>query len=177
MTSTINQLFSFGSLFVFVISLISFLGYKLKKDNKITDFVSRNKILSVALLSTTAVIGSLTYSIGLGFTPCLLCWYQRIFMFPIALLSLVSISFNKKIDDLFIWALILVGFGFSLYHVFITYTGISPIPCPAEISCTVRYVYEFGFMTIPLMSFLFFVSTILIMLTKEKVRENATVAM
>lgn len=172
MTSTINQIFSIGSIIILIFSFIAFLTNRSLKQNKIGEFVSKNKMLSIAILSTTAVIGSLIYSIGIGYPPCLLCWYQRIFMYPVALLSVVSIVFNKKIDKIFIWALILFGFAFAVYHVFITYTGLSPIPCPANISCTVRYVYEFNFMTIPLMSFSFFLSIIFILLSKEKPQET-----
>ncbi|GAD51644.1 disulfide bond formation protein BdbC, competence-related [Halarchaeum acidiphilum MH1-52-1] len=44
---------------------------------------SRSLLAAAAIVATVATAGSLTYSLGLGLTPCELCWYQRILMYPL----------------------------------------------------------------------------------------------
>ncbi|MFE6588679.1 disulfide bond formation protein B, partial [Bacillus mobilis] len=48
------------------------------------------------LVSLVATIGSLYFSEVKGYVPCSLCWYQRIFMYPIPLLIFISILINDK---------------------------------------------------------------------------------
>lgn len=146
---------------------MAFLGNYINSLSKIRDFFADHKIIALTSLAVASAIGSLVYSIGVGFEPCTLCWYQRIFMYPIGILGLTSIVFKKHLDTIYIWALTLGGLIFAAYHVLITYTGISPIPCPSAVSCTTRFVYEFGFVTIPLMSFFFFISILFILGTKK----------
>jgi disulfide bond formation protein DsbB len=132
-------------------------------------FIPKQYILSsVFLLSSIAMIGSLIYSNAIGFPPCDLCWYQRIFMYPIVFIS--GYAFFKKDKSVipYLKLLTYIGGFIALFHNFIYYTNINPLPCSATASCTARYVYEFGFMTIPLMSLSIFVLILIILSQKEK---------
>lgn len=172
MTDFINQIFSLGSFIILGTSILAFLGNYIKSLSGLKVFIANNKLVVVASLSIASIIGSLIYSWGIGFEPCTLCWYQRIFMYPIGILGLASFVFKKSFDLVYVWVLVIIGLLFSAYQVLITYTGISPIPCSSTVSCTTRFVYEYGFVTIPLMSFIFFVSIILVLLTKKSVNEE-----
>ncbi len=99
------------------------------------------------------------------FPPCALCWYQRVFMFPLVLIFLVGLfPFDKSIIK-YALPLALVGWGFALYH-YLLYSGFIPEsiqPCSQGVSCSETYLDLFGFLTIPMLSLISF-STILVLL-------------
>ena len=117
------------------------------------------------LIAGIATLGSLFFSEVLGLEPCVLCWYQRIAMFP--LVPILAIGLYKQ--DLYSvrYALPLAGAGtlIALYH-FLLYTGFVPKgmqPCGRGLSCADVKLELAGFLTIPLMSLLAF-SLILVLL-------------
>jgi len=99
------------------------------------------------------------------FAPCALCWYQRIFMFPLVLILLVGLfPFDKSIIK-YALPLALAGWVFAFYH-YLLYSGFIPEslqPCSQGVSCSETYVDLFGFLTIPMLSLLSF-STIVTLL-------------
>ena len=147
------------------VALSVFVAY-LNINKKPLPNILKNKTLSIAVFSTIAMVGSLIYSNVIGFPPCDLCWYQRICMYPIALLSEYTYFTKKVFVQSYFKVLAWTGLAIALWHTFIYYTGINPLPCSATASCTARYVYEFGFVTIPLMSLSVFILLILILSNK-----------
>jgi hypothetical protein len=84
--------------------------------------------------------------------------FNPLMMNCIAILSFAAVIKRKSLDSI-LWqlkTLTVVGGVISLFHNFIYYTNINPIPCSATASCTARYVFEFGFATIPLMALVSF---------------------
>ncbi len=120
---------------------------------KIESTIHTYRVGIVTVITALAMIGSLVYSNIIGYPPCWLCWMQRIAIYPIAILGITALVRNEKTIIPYIKVLAWTGWVIALYHIFIYYTGYSPLPCDASATCTARYVYEFGFMTIPLMSF------------------------
>lgn len=107
---------------------------------------------TVALVS---VLGSLYFSEIAGLPPCVLCWWQRILMYP--LLAILTVGIIKKDDNVFFYALPLsiLGMGTALYH-YLLQSGIIPEeagPCLAGVSCVDKQIELLGFITIPLMAF------------------------
>ena len=104
-------------------------------------------------------------------SPCLLCWYQRIFMYPIPLISLITILKNQKISDVadYILGLSAIGFAIALYqHLLQVLPSGALIPCDASGDCAVRCVFEFGFVTLPWMSLTVFAALFLTALIARK---------
>lgn len=167
MTEFINQILSIGSILVLILSFLAFLGNYVSSLKKISALISINKILLIGLISITATIGSLVYSIGIGYPPCELCWYQRIFIYSTAIITLTSAISKKTLETIYIWVLTIIGWVISFYHNLIYYTDYSPIPCDASASCTAKYVHEYGFMSIPLMALMLFISVIFILGTRN----------
>jgi disulfide bond formation protein DsbB len=101
----------------------------------------------------------------MGFAPCVLCWYQRIFLFPLVIvLALGLFPFDKNVVK-YALPLAIVGFLTAVYHNLL-YVGIIPEkiqPCSQGVSCTEDYISLFGFLTIPMLSLLSF-STIIALL-------------
>jgi disulfide bond formation protein DsbB len=116
-------------------------------------------IPAIAASATTASLFTLWYSEVLGFIPCGLCWLERAMLYPIALISIVSLT--KPDRSLFrsILALSIAGFCIALYH-HVLQMGVVNLPCPASGGdCTKRLVFEFGFITFPLMAASIFIWT------------------
>jgi disulfide bond formation protein DsbB len=117
------------------------------------------------LLVTTSTLGSLFFSYVVGFAPCVLCWYQRIFLFPLVILLAMGLfPFDRSVVK-YALPLAIAGWLTALYHNLL-YSGIIPEsiqPCSQGVSCTEKYIDLFGFITIPMLSLLSF-STIISLL-------------
>lgn len=115
--------------------------------------------LYLALIqSIIATLGSLFFSEIMKLPPCVLCWYQRIAMYPlIAILTVGILRRDKKIYQ-YVLPLSLIGWGISLYHNLLYYKILpeSVAPCTMGVSCTTKQIEWFGFITIPLMAFVAF---------------------
>lgn len=109
--------------------------------------------LRLGLLTTlVAIVGSLFFSNIIGYPPCDLCWWQRVFIFPQAVLFLVAVT--KRTHDVwkYVVPLSLISAIISVYNLFVQFSGNSFLPCSASVACDRLYVLEYGYITIPTMS-------------------------
>jgi disulfide bond formation protein DsbB len=120
------------------------------------------------LIATVSTLGSLFFSEVMKFPPCILCWYQRIAMYPLVLVFLMGLfPFDKKVIK-FSAPLVLVGLVIAIYHNLLYYNILpeSAAPCVSGISCTTVQIQWLGFITIPFLSLMgFTLLTILLTLT------------
>lgn len=119
----------------------------------------KNNILYIALIqSIVAFLGSMYFSNILMYPPCVLCWYQRIAMYPLILILAAGILLKDKKIHIYVLPLTLVGFVISVYHNLLYYKIIPDTlaPCSTGVSCTTTYVEYFGFITIPLLALIAF---------------------
>lgn len=132
--------------------------------------VFRPYVLSVAFVLT--LVGSaltLFYSDVLGFEPCALCWWQRIFLYPQVILFGLALWRRDTHVALYSSILSLLGLGIALYHHALQMLPAGSLPCPATgVSCAQRLVFEFGYITFPLMSVSLFALLIVLMLFERK---------
>ena len=114
------------------------------------------------LVTSVSVLGSLFFSYVMEFAPCVLCWYQRIFLFPLVIILAVGLfPFDKRVVK-YALPLAIAGWLTAFYHNLL-YAGIIPEsiqPCSQGVSCTEEYIDLFGFLTIPMLALLSF-STII----------------
>jgi disulfide bond formation protein DsbB len=117
------------------------------------------------MIASISTLGSLFFSEIMKFPPCVLCWYQRICLFPLVLILLTGLfSFDKSVVK-FALPLAIAGWFIAFYHNLL-YSGIIPEsiqPCGKGVSCTEDYINLFGILTIPMLSLIAF-STIVILL-------------
>ena len=108
----------------------------------------------IALLTAwVAMCGSLFFSEVLHWTPCVLCWYQRILMYPLAVIIAIGILRRDSRLHLYVLPFSLFGACVSLYHYLLVKTDwLPPPPCTAGIPCTVDYLDWFGFINIPFLA-------------------------
>ncbi len=113
-----------------------------------------NLLFTAWAASFTAMLGSLYFSEIAGYEPCELCWYQRIFMYPLAFL--LGIAVARKETSAAVYSLVLSGIGgfISLYHYGIQKIGFLSDTAPAcgRVPCTGMYINWFGFITIPFLA-------------------------
>ncbi len=116
-------------------------------------------LLAQFLIALTSMFGSLFFSEVMKLPPCNLCWYQRIFIYPVVLIILSGFYINSQDTNKFITPFVVVGLVFSVYHNLIYYKFIQVIiPCSETAPCTAQQLNYWGFITIPLLSLSAFIS-------------------
>lgn len=105
-----------------------------------------------AAVAVTATAGSLYLSEGAHYTPCRLCWIQRGFMYPAAVLLVLALITKRAVLRLAAGVLAVLGLAVAIFHRYEqAYGGIGDF-CEADNPCSLRWVNEFGFLTIPTMA-------------------------
>ncbi|MBU3700654.1 MAG: disulfide bond formation protein B [Acidimicrobiia bacterium] len=106
------------------------------------------------LVAAVTMAGSLYYSKVQGYVPCELCWYQRIVLYPFAVI--LAIAAWRRDSSIRVYAIpvLCIGVVISVYHSWIQWF---PPPsgtsfCTTDTPCTLKYVDEFGFVTLPFMA-------------------------
>ena len=122
-------------------------------------FLYRNGLLcalGVAILST---VSPLVYASVYHLLPCTLCWYQRIFMFPLVIILFLMLKRKEYGNKIYVYALAVIGLGIGVYHYISQQLhsryNIVTSDCDAigmAKSCSEYYFIEFGYITIPLMA-------------------------
>jgi disulfide bond formation protein DsbB len=110
------------------------------------------------LVAAVATAGSLFFSHVMGFAPCVLCWYQRICLFPLVVVLGVSLFPTDRRVVRYALPLAALGWLLAVYHNLV-YIGVVPEslqPCARGVSCSERYVELFGVLSIPVLSLLAF---------------------
>jgi disulfide bond formation protein DsbB len=104
------------------------------------------------LVGAIATGGSLFFSEIANFVPCELCWYQRICMYPLAIVTLLAAAADDRRVARYLLPLPVVGAGVSVYHLLIEngVVGQSQICLlSAPGGCATKWIEEFGYVTIP----------------------------
>lgn len=118
------------------------------------------------VIAMIATLGSLFFSNVMGYEPCVLCWYQRIFMYPLTVILLVALfPLDRKVVR-YALPISIIGLGFAVYH-YLIYMGFIPEdlqPCGEGISCAEVNLEMFGFITIPMLSIISFTGIILLLI-------------
>lgn len=124
------------------------------------------------LIATVATLGALFLGEVMGYTPCVLCWYQRICMFPLVLILAAGLfPFDRRVVR-YALPLALAGWLLAGFHWAVA-SGLVPerlTPCSQGVPCSVEQIVWFGFLTLPLLSLLAFsVINALLLMTHFKV--------
>ena len=136
-----------------------------------------NKPLTLSWLAAIiATLGSLYFSEVLHFIPCTLCWYQRIFMYPLAIILGIAVYRNDNGIYRYVLPLSIIGMIISGYH-----TILQKIPylqqfemCTSGVPCSKDYLNWLGFITIPMMAFVAFtiITVCLVVLARSIKKET-----
>ncbi len=106
------------------------------------------------LLASVATLGALFLGEVMGYTPCVLCWYQRIAMFPLVLILAAGLfPYDQRVTR-YALPLALVGWALALFHWGVA-SGLIPeqiTPCSKGVPCAMEQIVWFGFLTLPMLS-------------------------
>ena len=122
----------------------------------------REAAFSLALFATS---GSLYMSEVMEWTPCRLCWYQRIFMYPLAFIIPTAIIGDKHDVREYVLPLSMTGMAISIYHYMIERIDqFDSAGCSIyEVSCSTTHTFHFGYVTVSFMAFTAFLGITLLM--------------
>lgn len=115
-------------------------------------YITSYGLLLLAGVFLFATIMAFVYSEIFGFVPCGLCWLMRVFVFSQAIL--LPIAYYKKDYSFAVYGMVLssVGMVLGLYQHYLQMGGGELLPCPSSGGdCAKRILFEYGFMTFPLM--------------------------
>jgi disulfide bond formation protein DsbB len=118
------------------------------------------------LIAAVATAGSLFFSEYSNFIPCRLCWYQRIFMYPMAIV-LLGTALRRDVRGAFLYAIWLpiIGIGVSAYHIYIEYhPEAETAGCKVGAPCTIKWIDKFGYITLPVLAASAFAAIITLLL-------------
>lgn len=111
-------------------------------------------------ISALAMAGSLYYSEVANFVPCELCWYQRICMYPLAVITLSAAIANDYRVARYLLPLPIIGACIAVYHVLVE-NGVVDQSNACLVSapggCATKWIDEFGYVTIPILTLTAFV--------------------
>ena len=159
---------SLGTLIFGVVVVIA----RLIKANSFLSEVQKIALPLAAMITTTAMLGSLYFSEIVNYKPCRLCWFQRSAMYPLAIL-LVAANFKKfKFTKIVAVVLALVGGTVSTYHWFLErFPDLDAGVCDAKLPCSVVWFENFGFVTLSFMAFTaFFTTIVLVTLSPQEIK-------
>lgn len=164
----LNVLLGTGAIILQIFSVLALLMLCFGgKKNIFLDFIDKNFLPLGFFVAFLGTFFSLVYSEIVNFLPCYLCWYQRIFLFP--LFFMFGVAMWQKDRKIIKYALPLVGFGFiiSVYQNFHYYFGQgSMLPCDASgVSCYQVLISEFnGYISLPMLALTSFFALMTILL-------------
>lgn len=126
---------------------------------------------SAAVVALVATLGSLYLSEIAGFEPCVLCWYQRIAMYPLPVILGIAAVRQDAAVRRYAQPLAVIGLGIAAYHYLIqAFPSLDSGTCDLGVPCGARYIELFGFVSIPFMAgagFLFIVAALALAATQS----------
>ena len=170
--STLFALLTFVCAGAVVASVVVLVGARLSSPDSawgtLRDALGDLSLWLAWLVALTTTVGSLYYSIGAHYLPCELCWYQRICMYPLSVILLVGAVLRDRRVWWYALPPALIGTAIAIYH-----TQLQAFPeqktfCDLNNPCTNRFVWEFGFVSLPLMdlvAFVFIITMLVVWIT------------
>lgn len=164
-----NTLLALGTIVMQVAIVVGIILLFFQQRSGVRPIMNTVARFAIPISFFLALIGSaltLFYSEIIGYAPCSLCWFQRIFLYPQVII--LGIAWWKHNTDIarYIIALSAFGLAFALYQYYMQMAGGAGLPCPAgdvATDCGRRYIFAFGYVTFPLMAATTFAANAILM--------------
>lgn len=138
---------------VALLAAAGLLAYRLIRGSDAGNLLGAKAIWLAWIVALVATVGSLIYSEVIHFVPCRLCWFQRIAMYPMAIVLLVGAIRREYQVKYYTLPLALIGLGISIYHYIIQrLPSLESGACDPDNPCSAVFVDIFGFISIPFMA-------------------------
>jgi disulfide bond formation protein DsbB len=135
-----------------VVGVLALLGVRGPLD-AIRNLLWGYELWGAFVVAAIATGGSLFYSQIAGFIPCEFCWFQRMMMYPLSILTLLIAARGDNQAARYLLPLPIVGAGTSIYHMLLEHHVIKePGACTLTGGgCTANWIalHSFGYLTIP----------------------------
>ena len=132
-----------------------------KESKRELSHMKNNKLFMqlIFLVSLIATLGSLYFSEVRLYVPCEMCWYQRIIMYPIVIISLIGLIKNDVNSRYYVRVFSGIGILASTYHYILQKVSFvaDSLPACTGVDCTVQYINWLGFITIPFLALIAFI--------------------
>lgn len=157
---TLDVLLGAGTIALQAITVVLVAAYLLRARYPLAAEITRQAgeyaVWVSCIASLVGVAATLYYSEIVGYIPCGLCWLGRVFVYPQVILFAIALwnRDRERIAD-YSLGLSIPGALVALYTHYIQMGGSEVVPCPASGvgDCAKRYVFEFGYVTMPMMGF------------------------
>lgn len=127
--------------------------------------VERYSLYLAWLLALVATLGSLFASNVLDWTPCTLCWYQRIMMYPLAVILGIATWKQDRLVTRYALPLSVAGLALAVFQYLEQFTRLDLSRlCQPTVPCSGHYLLVAGFITVPFLSALAFLSISLLLI-------------
>ena len=151
-----------------VATSISVVGLTSLVTRRVPDWAADLGLPLAAAVAWVATGGSLYLSEIAGFVPCELCWYQRIAMYPLAVVLTVAALRRDREVWRTVSPIAALGGAVSVWHIAIERNPALGGACDPEAPCALKWVEEFGFLTLPTMALIGFVTIVVLALVAHR---------
>jgi disulfide bond formation protein DsbB len=133
-----------------------------------SSFLRPYSLLVAWLIALVGTAGSLVAEYGFGLTPCMLCWYQRIFLYPLVIILGVAAFRNDRKARGYVLPLSVLGSCVALYQYLEQKVPAlrNAIRCTTGVPCSGHYINWLGFITIPFLSLIGFLAITALLLVR-----------
>ena len=151
-----------GSVGVWALRLVSLFS---KPAAKLVRDIGDVTLPLAAMVAIGATLGSLYFSEIANFTPCKLCWWQRIAMFPLSIVLSIAAWRRDALVRRYVLPVAIIGLGVSVYHYIIEwFPTLEKTSCDLEAPCTQVWFRTFGFSSLAFMAGCGFIAIITFLL-------------
>lgn len=160
MVTTLNTVLSVLTMTAQALTVLLAGALAFRRRNALPRWLTAHALLWSFLVALAAMLGSLSYSEIAGYAPCTLCWYQRIAMYSQVVILGVALWKHDRAVLRYSLALSCVGAVIAAYHYLLQLGLVPSVGCTAigySVSCSQRFVLQYGYITIPLMALTAFV--------------------
>lgn len=169
---------SVGVLALLAITLVIIAGILLSKDfsGRVFSLSYYRFMEAIGIVAAASTFGALIFQLVYDTEVCILCWWQRVWMFPILIIVPVALYYKSKISHVMVLISSALGLFFAGYHYYYHFQGfvlgnMLSLPCSTYgllPSCTNTPILIFGFITIPFMAMISFFSILVISIIAHK---------
>ncbi len=125
---------------------------------RVPDWLQAAALPTATAIAAVATGGSLLLSEVAGYTPCTLCWYQRIAMYPLVIVLGVAAARGDREVWRITVPLTAIGSVIAVWHITIENNPALGGACDPVAPCSLIWVEEFGFLTLPTMALIGFLA-------------------
>jgi disulfide bond formation protein DsbB len=168
-----ERFFALLALFAGVLAIALVLARMLRIGDDLIDTIRPIRMWLAWLIASVSMAGSLYFSESANFPPCKLCWFQRIAMYPLALLLLIAALRRDDGVRYYVVPLASIGAAISAYHYLIEWRpSLSTGTCEITAPCTVPWFRQFGFVSLPMMALCGFAAIISLLTLRPSDKES-----